>query len=71
MKLTNQNYTKNSFVSQARETWSLTLRDAHRVTVFENSVPRKIFWPKGAEGRRDWIKLELHYLYYKGVLISP
>jgi len=64
MKLTNQNYALNSFVSQSRDTWSLTFREADRVTAFENSVARKIFGPKRAEGRRDWIKLELHYLYY-------
>jgi len=28
------------------ETWSLTLREELRLTVFENSVLRRIFWPK-------------------------
>jgi hypothetical protein len=28
------------------ETWSLTLREEHRLRVFENSVLRKIFGPK-------------------------
>jgi hypothetical protein len=28
------------------ETWSLTLRDEHRLRVFENSAPRGIFGPK-------------------------
>jgi hypothetical protein len=28
------------------ETWSLTLREEHRLRVFENRVLRKIYWPK-------------------------
>jgi hypothetical protein len=28
------------------ETWSLTLRDEHRLRVFENRVLRRIFGPK-------------------------
>jgi hypothetical protein len=28
------------------ETWSLTLREEHRLRVFENRVLRKIFGPK-------------------------
>jgi hypothetical protein len=31
------------------ETWSLTLREEHRLRVFENSVLRKIFGPKREE----------------------
>jgi hypothetical protein len=31
------------------ETWSLILREEHRLRVFENRVLRKIFGPK-----RDW-----------------
>jgi hypothetical protein len=31
------------------ETWSLTLRDEHRLRVFENRVLRKIFEPKWDE----------------------
>jgi hypothetical protein len=29
------------------ETWSLTLREKHRLRVFENRVLRRIFGPKG------------------------
>jgi hypothetical protein len=29
------------------ETWSLTLREEHRLRVFENRVLKKIFGPKG------------------------
>jgi hypothetical protein len=48
------------------ETWSLTLREEHRLRVFVNRVLRKIFGPKGAEVTEDWRKLyneELHNLY--------
>jgi hypothetical protein len=31
------------------ETWSLTLRDEHRLRVFENRVLRRIFGPKRVE----------------------
>jgi hypothetical protein len=47
------------------ETWSLTLREEHRLRVFENRVFRKIFGPKREEDG-SWIKLhndELHSLY--------
>jgi hypothetical protein len=47
------------------ETWSLTLREKHRLRVFENSVLRRIFGPKREEGG-SWRKLhndELHNLY--------
>jgi hypothetical protein len=47
------------------ETWSLTLREEHRLRVFENSVLKKIFGPKREEDR-SWRKLhndELHSLY--------
>jgi hypothetical protein len=48
------------------ETWSLTLREEHRLRVFENRVLRKIFGPKMEEDG-SWRKLhndELHSLYY-------
>jgi hypothetical protein len=47
------------------ETWSLTLREEHRLRVFENSVLRRIFGPKREEDG-SWRKLhngELHSLY--------
>jgi hypothetical protein len=47
------------------ETWSLSLREEHRLRVFENRVLRKIFGPKRDEDG-SWIKLhndELHSLY--------
>jgi hypothetical protein len=45
------------------ETWSLTLREEHRLRVFENSVLRRIFGSKRDEVTRGWRKLyneELH-----------
>jgi hypothetical protein len=47
------------------KTWSLTLREEHRLKVFENRVLR-IFQPKRDEVTGGWRKLhkeELHNLY--------
>jgi hypothetical protein len=49
------------------ETWSLTLREEHRLRVFENKVLRRIFGPKRNEVRGGWRKLqneELHDLNF-------
>jgi len=48
------------------ETWSLTLREEHRLRVFENRVLRRIFGPKRNEVTGKWRKLhneELNNLY--------
>ena len=48
------------------ETWSLTLREEHRLRVFENRVLRRIFGPKrdGITGeRRKLHNVELNDLY--------
>jgi hypothetical protein len=48
------------------ETWSLTLREEHRLRVFENRVLRRIFGPKRdevTEGSRKLHNEELHNLY--------
>jgi hypothetical protein len=48
------------------ETWFLTLREEHRLRVFENRVLRRIFVPKRDEVTGEWGKLhneELHNLY--------
>jgi hypothetical protein len=48
------------------ETWSLTLREEHRLRVFENRVLRRIFGPKRDEVTGEWRKLhneELRDLY--------
>ena len=48
------------------ETWSITLREEHRLRLFENKVLRKIFGAKKDEISDEWRKLhnaELHALY--------
>jgi hypothetical protein len=48
------------------ETWSLMLREEHRLRVFENRVLRRIFGRKRDEVMGEWRKLhseELHNLY--------
>ena len=39
------------------ETWSLTLREDHRLMVFENRVLRRICGPKKEKGTGEWRKL--------------
>ena len=48
------------------ETWSLTLREEGRLSLFENRVLRVIFGPKRDEETKEWGKLrnvELDDLY--------
>jgi hypothetical protein len=47
------------------ESWSLALREEHRLRVFENRVLRRIFGPKRDEvtGGRRKLHEELHSLY--------
>jgi hypothetical protein len=55
------------------ETWSLTLREEHRLRVFENRVLRGIFGPKRDEVTDEWRKLkkkELHDLYSSPSIIT-
>ena len=45
------------------EAWSLTLREEHRLTVFENRVLRRILGPRRDKVSGEWRKLhneELH-----------
>jgi hypothetical protein len=54
------------------ETWSLTLREEHRLSVFENRVLRRIFGPQRDEVTGEWRKLhneELHILYSSSNII--
>jgi hypothetical protein len=51
------------------ETWSLTLREEHRLRVFENRVFRRIFGPKRDEVTGGWRKLHNEELY--GLYTSP
>jgi hypothetical protein len=39
------------------ETWSLSLREEHRLRVFENRVLRRIFEPNRDEVTGEWRKL--------------
>jgi hypothetical protein len=55
-----------SVVLYGCETWSLTLREEHRLMVFENRVLRRIFGPKRDNVTGGWRKLhneEVHNLY--------
>jgi hypothetical protein len=45
------------------ETWSLTLREEHRLRVFKNRVLRRIFGPKKDEVMGEWRKLHNEELY--------
>jgi hypothetical protein len=45
------------------ETWSLTLREEHRLRVFENRVLRRIFGPKRDEVTEEWRRLHDEQLY--------
>jgi hypothetical protein len=59
-------YNEMSVVLYGFETWSLTLREEHRLRVFENRVLGRIFGPKRDDVTGKWRKLhsgELHNLY--------
>jgi hypothetical protein len=43
-----------TFVLYGCETWPFTLREEHRLRVFENRVLRRIFGPKREEVVGDW-----------------
>jgi hypothetical protein len=54
-------------------TWSLTLREEHRLRVFENRALRRIFGLKRDEVTGGWRKLhneKLHNLYSSPNIIS-
>jgi hypothetical protein len=46
-----------SLVLYGCETWSLTLREEHRLGVFEKKVLRTIFGPQRHEVTGEWRKL--------------
>jgi hypothetical protein len=48
---------------EIRGTWSLTLREEHRLRVFENRVLRRTFGPKRDEVIGDWRKLHIEELH--------
>jgi hypothetical protein len=45
------------------ETWSVTLREEHRLTVFESRVLRRIFGPKRDGVKGEWRRLHNEELY--------
>jgi hypothetical protein len=60
-------YTCLPVVLHGCETWSLTLREEHRLRLFENRLLRKIFGPKRDEvmgGRSKLHNKELRDLYF-------
>jgi len=48
-----QNY-NTAFCLCGCETWSVTLREEHKLRVFENRVLRKIFGPKKDDVTGEW-----------------
>jgi hypothetical protein len=59
-------------VLYGHETWSLPLREEHRLKLFENRVLRRIFGPKRDGVMGGWRKLhneELHDLYSLPIII--
>jgi hypothetical protein len=57
-----------------RETWSLTLREEHRLKVFENRVLRRIFGPKRDKVTVEWTKFhngKLHNFFSSPDIIRP
>jgi hypothetical protein len=50
------------------ETWSLTLREAHRLKISEKRVPMNIFWPKREEETKQRWRLSKRALH---LLKSP
>jgi hypothetical protein len=54
------------------ETWPLTLREEHRLRIFQNRVLRRMSGPKRDEVTGQWKKLhsgELHNLYSSGDIV--
>jgi hypothetical protein len=51
------------------DTWSLTLREEHRLRVFENKVLRRIFGPTRDEVTGGWRKL--HNEEFRDLYSSP
>jgi hypothetical protein len=54
------------------KTWSLPLREEHRLRVFENGVVRRLLEPKREEVKGGWRKLhgeEIHNLYSSSDII--
>jgi hypothetical protein len=55
------------------ETWSLTVREEHKLRVFEKSVLRRILWPEKDKVKGKWRKLhseKLKDLYSSPIIIQ-
>ena len=50
-------------VLYGHETWFMTLKDEHRLRVFENRVLKRIFGPKRDEVTGEWRRLHNKELY--------
>jgi hypothetical protein len=53
------------------ETWSLLVREEHRLRMFGNRVLRRIFGPKREEVKGGWRRLhnvELHNFYASNII---
>jgi hypothetical protein len=50
-------------ISYGCETWSLTLREKHRLRMFKNSVLREIFGVRRDEVTGEWRRLHNEELY--------
>jgi hypothetical protein len=60
-----------SVVLYGCETWSVILREEHRLRVWENRILRKIFWTKKDEVTGEWRRQrdeELHGLYQPNII---
>jgi hypothetical protein len=57
-------------VSYGCITWSLTLREEHRLRVLENRVLRRVFGSKRDEVTRGWRKLQNEELYIIRMIMS-
>jgi len=60
-----------SVVVYGCETWSVILREEHRLRVLESRVLREIFWTKKDEVTWEWRRLrdgELHGLYPPNII---
>jgi hypothetical protein len=55
------------------ETWPLTVKEEHKLRVFEKSVLRRILWPKRDKVKEEWRKLhneKLKDLYSSPIIIQ-